>query len=127
MANETDTPQPILKVPAESQVGQGEQQGHVIEDLGRTVVRIATDSDGGVPVPVRFGEKVSYPPRTDGTVVPLSDATPQMINHAVGFRKLPPAQTSDRDGYWKQPTDEQIAVAARQGYDLIQQDKYFKK
>lgn len=39
---------------------------------------------------------------------------------------LPPAQTSHRPGYWQPPTDAQVANAARYGFDLSQQRKYFE-
>lgn len=38
--------------------------------------------------------------------------------------EVPPAQTSDRKGYWAQPTQEQVDNAAQHGYDLSQQEKY---
>lgn len=38
--------------------------------------------------------------------------------------ELPPAQTSDRPGYWQKPTQEQIDNAAKRGFDLTKQEKY---
>ncbi|MCA9329582.1 hypothetical protein KDA11_02970 [Candidatus Saccharibacteria bacterium] len=37
----------------------------------------------------------------------------------------PPARTSDRDGYWTRPTDEQIDRAKLNGFDLSKQNKYY--
>ena len=39
--------------------------------------------------------------------------------------ELPPARTSDRPGYWQKPTQEQIDRAAKSGYDLTKQSKYY--
>ena len=36
-----------------------------------------------------------------------------------------PAQTTHREGYWKQPTQEQTDRAAKSGYDLNKQSKYY--
>lgn len=36
-----------------------------------------------------------------------------------------PAQTTHREGYWKQPTQEQTDRAADYGYDLTKQSKYY--
>ncbi len=38
---------------------------------------------------------------------------------------LPPAQTSHRAGYWTRPTNEQVDRAAKHGFDLTQQNKYY--
>lgn len=36
-----------------------------------------------------------------------------------------PAQTTHREGYWKQPTQEQTDRAAKSGFDLNKQSKYY--
>jgi len=36
-----------------------------------------------------------------------------------------PARTTHREGYWKQPTQEQTDRAADYGYDLTKQSKYY--
>ena len=36
-----------------------------------------------------------------------------------------PARTTHREGYWKQPTQEQIDRAAKSGFDLTAQSKYY--
>lgn len=48
----------------------------------------------------------------------------QVAGAAALSANLPPAQTSHREGYWKQPTPEQIANAAKYGFDLTKQSKY---
>ena len=37
---------------------------------------------------------------------------------------FPPAQTSNRAGYWTRPTADQVDNAAKHGFDLTKQDKY---
>ena len=43
----------------------------------------------------------------------------------AAVRPVVPAQTSHRAGYWNKPTDGQVAHAAKFGFDLTQQNKYF--
>src|SRR5690242_3648439 len=40
-------------------------------------------------------------------------------------KTVPPASTSLRVGYWNKPTPEQVEKAAKFGYDLAAQDKYY--
>lgn len=40
--------------------------------------------------------------------------------------QLPPAQTSHRPDYWEKPTADQVAHAAKLGFDLTKQAKYYR-
>lgn len=48
----------------------------------------------------------------------------QVAGAAALSANLPPAQTSHREGYWQEPTADQIAHAAKYGFDLTKQNKY---
>lgn len=57
----------------------------------------------------------------------IFDAT-KAAGVAVGSmieKPVPPASTSLRTGYWSRPTSAQIDNAAKYGFDLTKQDKYF--
>ena len=45
----------------------------------------------GVESPVRFGDRVNIARQTDGSPISLEDATPAMVNHAVGAQTLRPS------------------------------------
>ena len=61
------------------------------------------------------------------TEQPSIDVEAAAIRPQGNEELLPPARTSDRIGYWKRPTNEQVAAAAarKDGADLTTQFKYY--
>ena len=74
---------------------------------------------------IALGNEYNHLFATEQPIVDVEAAAiqPQDSNE----KPLPPAQTSDRIGYWSKPTDEQVATAAARndGTDLTKQFKYF--
>jgi hypothetical protein len=79
--------------------------------------------------PGAFRSEVTNTPAQDETAKPLGnmavESKVQVDTDSIEPRNIPPAQTSLRTDYWKKPTTEQIDTAAKQGYDLTKQSKYF--
>lgn len=57
------------------------------DEIRQTINVSKADNANDGEVPVRFGEKVSYPPRTQGPGIPEDQATDEMKQNALGYRK----------------------------------------
>lgn len=97
-----------------------EQTGQPVDLLREALTDTTPQEVGGVAV--GGASELPY-----AQSVAARDAETRLVE-AAAVREpagsLPPARTSDREGYWAPATAEQVDRAAKYGFDLTQQDKY---